>query len=148
MNTAAVQAKEPVSMPVTVEGTSPDAAVSRTNPPVLRIGTLLSLPIATLVALAVHFAVSKSEPPADTRSYTIFLGLVLGGSIVAAVVQPAWVGLRRWMAHMWPILAAFVLLLCAWEVITSGFRLLPLPYFPSPASVLQSLINDRGPLFD
>ena len=36
----------------------------------------------------------------------------------------------------------------AWEVITSGFRLLPMPYFPSPAGVLQSLVNDRGLLFD
>src|SRR5205814_5624755 len=34
------------------------------------------------------------------------------------------------------------------EVITSGFRMLPLPYFPSPAGVVQSMINDRGLLFD
>jgi NitT/TauT family transport system permease protein len=49
---------------------------------------------------------------------------------------------------MCPILAVAVLFLCAWEGITSGLRLLPLPYFPSPASVLQSLINDRKLLFD
>ena len=48
------------------------------------------------------------------------------------------------MEHMCPILAAAALLLCFWEIITSGFRLLPMPYFPSPAGVLQSLINDRG----
>src|SRR4029453_1096558 len=28
-------------------------------------------------------------------------------------------------------------------VVTAGFFLLPMPYFPSPAGVLQSLINDR-----
>ena len=48
---------------------------------------------------------------------------------------------------MHPILAATALLLCFWEIITSGLRLLPLPYFPSPAKVLQSLISDRGLLF-
>jgi NitT/TauT family transport system permease protein len=52
------------------------------------------------------------------------------------------------MAHMCPIIAAGVLSLCLWEAITSGFRLLPLPYFPSPAGVLQSLVNDRALLFD
>src|SRR5260370_18569195 len=49
---------------------------------------------------------------------------------------------------MCPIIAAAVGLLCLWEVITSGFRLLPLPYFPSPAGVLQSLLNDYRLLFD
>lgn len=144
MNTALVQAKEPAQLAPALrsEGLTRPAADG------LCMRKLASLPAATLIALAVHVAVSKNEPPADTRSYTVFLGIVLGLSIVAALVQPAWAGLRRWMAHMWPILAVFVSLLCAWEVITSGFRLLPLPYFPSPAGVLQSLINDRGPLFD
>jgi len=35
------------------------------------------------------------------------------------------------------------LLLCGWEVITSGFRWLPMPYFPGPAGVLQCLLDDR-----
>jgi NitT/TauT family transport system permease protein len=56
--------------------------------------------------------------------------------------------LRRWMEHMCPIIAGAILLLCLWEVITSGFRWLPLPYFPSPAGVLQSLLDDRALLFD
>jgi NitT/TauT family transport system permease protein len=49
---------------------------------------------------------------------------------------------------MGPIFAAALLLFGAWELITSGWRLLPLPYFPSPAGVFQSLINDRALLFD
>jgi NitT/TauT family transport system permease protein len=49
---------------------------------------------------------------------------------------------------MGPIFAAAVLTLGGWELITSGFRWLPLPYFPSPAGVFQSLINDRALLFD
>ena len=114
----------------------------------LRAGTLLAAPGAALIALAVHLFVSKSEPAADTRSYSAFLGVILGASLVAAAVRPFWSGLRRWMAHMCPILAAAVLLLCLWEGITTGFRLLPLPYFPGPAGVLQNLLNDRALLFD
>jgi len=149
MNTALVQAKEPAQLapaPETPALRSEVVAPAATDG--LRMRTLASLPAAALIAFAAHIAVSKNESPVDTRSYTIFLGIVLGLSIAAVLVQPAWAGLRRWMAHMWPILAAFVSLLCAWELITSGFRLLPLPYFPSPAGVLQSLVNDRGPLFD
>jgi NitT/TauT family transport system permease protein len=113
-----------------------------------RLVTLLALPGATLIALALHFFVSEKEPPAETHSYTLFLYGLLGASIVMAAVQPWWAGLRRWMRNMCPIFAVAVLLLSVWEVITSGLRLLPLPYFPSPAGVLQSLINDRALLFD
>jgi NitT/TauT family transport system permease protein len=114
----------------------------------LRARTLLAAPLAALFALAVHLLVSKSEPAVDTRSYSVFLGVILAASLVAAAVQPLWSGLRRWMVHMCPILAAAVMLLCLWEGITSGFRLLPLPYFPGPAAVLQNLLNDRALLFD
>jgi len=61
-----------------------------------------------------------------------------------AFAQPFWTGLRRWLKDMGPILAAALALLCVWEIITAGFRLLPMPYFPSPAGVLQSLISDRA----
>jgi NitT/TauT family transport system permease protein len=145
MNTAAVQVNERVEAPVPAERAASKARSPDT--PGLRRGTLLCLPIATLIALAVHLFVSKNEPPVDTRSYSIFLAVLLGASILATVVQSFWLGLRRWMAHMWPILAAAMFFLCGWEVITSGLRLLPLPYFPSPATVLQSLVDDRRRLF-
>ena len=114
----------------------------------LRPATLFSLPAGTLIALAIHGLVSEGEPAADTHSYFIFLGLIMALSLAGAVVQRFWGGLQRWMAQMIPIFTAAILLLCVWELITTGFRWLPLPYFPSPASVLQSLINDRALLFD
>jgi len=121
-----------------------------TTPPVMksRPQTLLSIPIATLIGLAIHLLVSKKEPRIETDSYTLFLGIILLVSIVAATIQPFWTALRRWMRNMCPIFAVAILLLCFWEIITSGLRLLPLPYFPSPAGVLQSLVNDRELLFD
>jgi NitT/TauT family transport system permease protein len=106
------------------------------------------LPLAVASALAIHFFVSQRELPAETHSYTLFLCLVLSAGFMMAAIQPWWPALRRWMRDMCPILAVAILLLSVWEVITSGLRLLPLPYFPSPAGVLQSLINDRGLLFD
>lgn len=110
--------------------------------------TWLPVTAATAICLAIHWYVSKTELPAETRSYFIFLWTVFGVSIVLAAAQIGWPSLRRWMRQMGPIFAAALLALSAWEIITSGFRLLPLPYFPSPAGVFQSLINDRALLFD
>jgi NitT/TauT family transport system permease protein len=148
MNTAAVQVKEPVQISAAEERPARVAGESRTKAVTLCMRALLAVPSATLIAFAVHLFVSKKEPAVDTRSYSLFLGVVFGLSLLAVVAQRFLHGLRRWMAHMCPIIAMAVVLLTLWEVITSGFRLLPLPYFPSPAGVLQSLWNDRALLFD
>ncbi|MEY2495111.1 MAG: sulfonate transport system permease protein [Verrucomicrobiota bacterium] len=110
--------------------------------------TWLPVTAATAICLGLHWFVSITEPPAETRSYFVFLFSVLGVSLVLAVAQMAWPPLRRWMRRMGPIFAAAVLIMGVWELITSGWRWLPLPYFPSPAGVFQSLINDRALLFD
>jgi NitT/TauT family transport system permease protein len=110
--------------------------------------TLLVMPAASTIALAVHVFISKQELPAETHAYTLFLCIVLGLGLAAAVVQIFWPALRRWMLHMCPIIAGAIALLTGWEIVTTGLRWLPMPYFPSPAGVLQSLINDRGMILD
>ena len=110
--------------------------------------TLLAFPLAAALALGLHFFLAKNEPPIETRSYAVFLALVLAAAVAASAAQTFSHALRRWTRAMFPILAAAVALLCIWEVITAGLRWLPMPYFPSPAGVVQSLINDRALLFD
>src|ERR1700736_1131383 len=100
----------------------------RKAPPVSRTASLrtwLPVTVATAICLGVPWFVSTTEPPAETRSYFVFLWSVLGVSLVLAVVQSGWPSLRRWMRGMGPIFAAALLTLCAWEGITSRFRLLP-----------------------
>ena len=147
MNNPPAQVKAPALTPASSEEKNA-VSVGPVVASMPRVRTLLATPLAALIALAVHRFVSKDEPAADTRSYTVFLSVILAASLAAAVAQPFWSGLRRRMAHLCPILAAAVVLLCLWEGITSGFRLLPLPYFPGPASVLQNLLNDRVLLLD
>jgi NitT/TauT family transport system permease protein len=84
----------------------------------------------------------------ETRSYFVFLCNFLAVSLLLAIAQLGLPALRAKMRKMGPIFAAALLALALWELITTGFRLLPLPYFPSPAGVFQSLINDRALLFD
>src|SRR5256885_7105510 len=111
-------------------------------------GASLALPLALAVAFATHLWASSKQPPAETHLYSVFLGRVFAASLLAVMVQPFWPGLRRWMQHTCPILAAAVLLLTLWEVITSGFHWLPMPYFPGPAGVLQSMVDDSALLFE
>jgi NitT/TauT family transport system permease protein len=110
--------------------------------------TLFAVPLTVAIALALHWFAAKKEPPGETWLYGCFLSGLLAAGVIAASLQPVWSGLRAWMRKVCPLVAVAVLFLTGWELATAGLRLLPLPYFPSPASVLQSLINDRAVLFD
>jgi NitT/TauT family transport system permease protein len=124
------------------------AAVPAPAAMTLRARTLIAVPVAAVGALGIHYAALRQWPGSETRTYTHFLGLLFGAFVLIGVIQMIWPGLRRWMREMCPIIAAAIWLLGIWDVITTGFRWLPLPYFPGPAIVLQSMIDDRGILFD
>lgn len=109
---------------------------------------LLTVPAAAALSLFIHLIVPRGLLIGENQSYTIFLGTFLGVAAVLAIIQRWWPPLRGRMRSLRPLFTVAVLLLCVWEIITSGFRLLPLPYFPSPAGVFQSLISDRALLFD
>jgi NitT/TauT family transport system permease protein len=142
------ETQQPVQMPVVkLQPRTPGDADSRVTTR-MRARILFAVPVTALIALAIHFSVSTKQPGPETLSYSLLLGFILVAAIVASMAQSFWSRLRRWMEHLCPIIAAAILLLCLWEVITSGFRLLPLPYFPGPAGVLQSLLDDRATLFD
>ena len=116
----------------------------------LSTGKLLAVPLAGAVALGVHLLVSANETPTESRTYTTFLSTFLFIAVTAAMMQRRWPRLRAAMWRVRPLFVAAVLLLCAWEVVTTRFRpdWLPLPYFPTPAAVMQSMVSDRALLFD
>lgn len=114
----------------------------------LCLRTLLAIPSACVVAFTVHLFVSKNQPGSETRLYFEFLAAVFSFGIAAALIQNFWPGLRRWMKQMAPICAVAIVLLSLWEGATLGLKLLPMPYFPGPPGVLQSLVNDRMLLLD
>jgi len=116
--------------------------------PGLLIRTLVTVPLAVAAAMVVQRMVARNESAAANHVYGSLLWGALAASFALSLLQRWWAGLRRWMVGMWPIVAAAIVTLTVWTSITSGFRWLPLPYFPSPASVLQSLVEDRELLFD
>src|SRR5688572_19163539 len=110
----------------TVEAVTPPRLEKEITAPCSRapITTLIAVPLAVAVAFGVHLWASKAQPMPENH-YSVFLGIMLGLSLVAAAVQLSWMGLRRWMEHMSPIVAVAVLLLALWEAVTSGLRWLP-----------------------
>lgn len=147
MNTVLTPAKQPV--PASPSNATPENLGALTKPlpaPKLGMRTLLCVPLAAVIGIGIHLAVRKNDPEPDTTSYIVFLAAAFGLSVLLDIGQFFSSPLRRWMGHMWPIIAAAIGSLCVWELATSGFRLLPLPYFPSPAGVLSSMIFDRDEL--
>src|SRR5262245_30667657 len=119
---------------------APEARVrslSQVNPPPgpisMRLRTLLAVPLAAVLSLIVHVVIAKRQLTTEVHLYSQFLIFILALAVVVALAQRFWPRPRRWLAHMCPIIAAAMLFLCLWELITAGFRWLPLPYFPSPA---------------
>jgi len=109
---------------------------------------LLTVPAAAAIALAVHLIIPKGLLIGENHSYSIFLAAFLGVAAILAIFQRWWPALRGRMRSLRPLFTVAVMLLSVWEVVTSGIHLLPLPYFPSPAGIFQSMISDRALLFD
>lgn len=130
--------EEPVQSPALKPSVAPGA----------RWQTLLPVPAAALVALAIHVFIPNNEPANEAALYSKFLACVLALATIAAGVQFLWSGLRRWIRDMCPIFAVAILALCGWELITGVLQWLPLPYFPAPGAVLQSMIDDRAMLLN
>jgi NitT/TauT family transport system permease protein len=109
---------------------------------------VIAVPLAAGAALLAHYFIPDRELSPETGLYPRLLAVLLGVSLVAAAVQGFWPALRRWLRHNAPLVAAATLLVVAWELITVKLAWMPLPYFPGPEGVLQSLVTDRGLIFE
>lgn len=115
---------------------------------VSRPQTLLVIPVAAALGLAVHYFVPKSEPVLPTNFYPTFLRLMFFLGVAGAIGQIYSLPLRRWMRRTCPIVGIAVLATVVWEFITACMGWLPLPYFPGPEAVMAALASDRALLFD
>jgi len=108
----------------------------------------IAMPVAAAVALLVHYVVADNEPVASTNYYASFLLVLAGITVLLAFAQLTLPSLRHWIMPKAPLLSAAILVVCAWQLITLKLALLPLPYFPGPELVLQSIVNDYQLLLD
>ena len=109
---------------------------------------LAAIPAAAGVALPVHFALGNQGPTFGTHTYPMILCALLVAGIMGAIGAVIWPGARRWFIDRAPLVAAAMLTMCVWELVTIKLGWLPLMYFPPPETVFQTLIDERGPLLD
>jgi NitT/TauT family transport system permease protein len=116
------------------------------------------VPVATAgIALAVHRGLPNRQNAESTGSYVrVLLGVMIAFALLGLTqrfwrrMKPTWrnfpiaalFNVLHWCVSSAPIVGVGVLLLCAWELITLKFNLMPLPYFPGPDGVLQTLADD------
>src|ERR1051325_11079689 len=86
----------------------------------------MAMPLAVAVAVLVHYFVPNNEPVAATNYYPTLLLVLLGTTLLLALAQLTSPSLRHWIMPKAPLFSAAILLLCAWQVITLKFALLPL----------------------
>src|SRR4030095_794860 len=136
--------------PPVTETTPPARETISAVQPVLkpRLHTVLAIPIGASIALAIHFFVPKGEAVPPTHFYPLLLYVVLGLGVIGAGLYPFFMGVRKWMRQMCPLLAIATLALGIWELFTSCLAWMPLPYFPGPEGVISALVNDRELIFD
>lgn len=110
--------------------------------------TLLLVPAAAAIGLAVHFFGPRAGVVPTTHYYPLVLSVVLALGLLAAGLQVFSPKLRNWMQRMCPILGMAVFALAIWQLVTTCLGLLPMPYFPGPEGVMAALVGDRALLFD
>jgi NitT/TauT family transport system permease protein len=117
---------------------------------------VLSPAVAAAAALLVHQLVpdeqarpvSRAEGVTWLRPYPLLLEAALAAALLAAAAHWAWPRLRPWVRHHAPLLAAALFALGLWDLTTLKLNLMPLPFFPGPAMVLQGMLEDRALLLD
>src|SRR5438105_15047546 len=81
-------------------------------PSILRWRTMLAVPVAAAFAFAVHMLIAKNSRPLEAHSYKLLFAQIIGVSVAVGFGRRFSPGSRRWMANMWPICTAALVLLC------------------------------------
>jgi NitT/TauT family transport system permease protein len=141
-------------MPTAENASNPDAPPAvlsyqpRPVPAQIPWKSMALVPAAILIAGLIHYLLPDREPTLTTRFYLVLLANIFSISLVLSISQAFLMSVRRWFIGSAPLIAAATIALCIWEVITRKLALLPLPFFPGPEGVLQSLVEDWRVLFD
>ena len=104
--------------------------------------------MAVICALALHKLLPNADPELTTRLYPLLLLGLLGAAFVFAGAAWTLHRFRPAARHGAPLFAAGILILAVWDVATTKFAWLPMPYFPGPDLVLQAMLEDRWVLLE
>jgi NitT/TauT family transport system permease protein len=109
---------------------------------------VLAAPGAAVIALLGHKLLPNRQIGVATWIYPLLLEIGLGITLALAAAQCVCRPLRPWVRSKAPLWAGAFALLGLWDLITLKLALMPLPYFPGPDMVFQSLLDERALLLD
>jgi NitT/TauT family transport system permease protein len=104
--------------------------------------------VAGLAVFALHKLLPNQQSALPTKIYPLLLQILLGVTVLLALLQFAWRPMRPWFRHSAPLMAGGFVWLGLWDLITLKMNWMPLPYFPGPDVVFQGMIDDRAILLD
>ena len=103
----------------------------------------LLLPLLALgILLTEHFGLSNAKPffaGRNFRQLLFALPVIYTGLLVVSYWRPRF---NRVLREKAPLVSALFWMIVLWDLSTLKFALLPLPYFPPPAAVLNALISE------
>ncbi len=122
---------------------------------------LLLPPLAAALAWIIHRALPNRQTNLPTHLYPLLLEVLFAMTMAVLVVQIAWLQLAgkrvsradsrfdaagssvlAWLKTNAALMAGAIMALCLWDLVTLKLNLVPLPYFPGPDLILQSLRED------
>ncbi|HWQ41482.1 MAG TPA: ABC transporter permease subunit [Desulfosporosinus sp.] len=98
--------------------------------------------IILLVDLVIHLTLPNKQGFTITRYYPALLEILIIIYAALLIVAIKNMKLGEKLSEKGPLLIAVFALLEIWDVVTLKLKLLPLPYFPGPDKVLNSLFTD------
>jgi len=101
------------------------------------------LPLIILfIDLLIHLNMPNKQGFTTTRYYPALLEILIVIYAALLIFSTRNLRLREKLSEKGPLLLAVFMLIEIWDVVTLKLKLLPLPYFPGPDKVLNSLFTD------
>ncbi|MDR0376887.1 MAG: ABC transporter permease subunit [Spirochaetaceae bacterium] len=101
------------------------------------------LAIASFAAVLLANWLIPAGQPVNAAPYRVFIGALVFSLLVSYFAALGNPGFRKKLYHKAQFLFACALALLLWDLLTSKSALLPLPYFPSAAEIIDVMFQDR-----
>lgn len=106
---------------------------------------IIILPLAVLIlVLLIHLLIPNQQSFTTTKYYPVLLKIFLAVYFVLLLFSFKYPVVKDTLTEKAPLLAAAIIILEIWDLLTLKYQLLPLPYFPGPDKVLNALVGDSG----
>ncbi|MEG6570175.1 ABC transporter permease [Thermoanaerobacterium thermosaccharolyticum] len=103
----------------------------------------LFLPVFILIIdLLIDYLLPNTQGFTKPKIYPILLSILIGIYVILSILSIMHNKIYERLLKLSPLLSAVFIIICVWDLVTSKYNLLPLPYFPGPEKVFGDLFAD------